>query len=114
MGVFDSMGNILMDHLRPMADGKKIISLLNEFSNVTLDAVASVLKNQLHKVSWLKNNLFINKDCIRNAISDSTNDLNKSLVNILSGVQILLFDRLIAVIFAFKIIKYFIIECMFP
>jgi hypothetical protein len=54
MGVFDSKGNILMHHLRSMADGKKIIFLLDEFKNVTLDAIASVLKNQLYKVFYEK------------------------------------------------------------
>jgi hypothetical protein len=64
----------------------------------------------------MKNDLFINKIAFGmeiDTLSDSANDLNKSLADILSSVQILLFDRLVAVIFAFKIIKNFIIKCHF-
>ena len=42
MPAFNLKAGVLMEHLRPIADGKQIVSLLKEFNNVTLEAIASV------------------------------------------------------------------------
>ena len=42
MSDFNSKGDILMEHLRQMADGKQIVTLLKEFNHVTLEAIGSV------------------------------------------------------------------------
>jgi hypothetical protein len=43
MGEFNSKGDILMEHLRPIAEQKQMIALIKEFNHTTLDAIASVL-----------------------------------------------------------------------
>jgi hypothetical protein len=45
MGEFNLKGDILMEHLRPMADGKEMITLLKELNHITLEAIASVRKS---------------------------------------------------------------------
>lgn len=39
---FNVKADILMERLRTMADGKKIVVLLNELNNTALDAIAQV------------------------------------------------------------------------
>ncbi len=39
---FNDKAEILMERLRSLADGKTTISLLDEFNNITLDAIAKV------------------------------------------------------------------------
>lgn len=39
---FNSIADVLMDNLRLKADGKTLVSLLNEMNRATLDAIALV------------------------------------------------------------------------
>jgi hypothetical protein len=42
MNEFNTKGDILMDRLRSIADGKTTVTLLTEFNHATLEAIASV------------------------------------------------------------------------
>ncbi len=42
MDEFNLKSNLLLEKLRLLADGKKEITLLNEFHHVTLDVIATV------------------------------------------------------------------------
>ena len=42
MQEFNSKGDILMEYLRKSADGKTVVSLLEEFNRTSLDVIASV------------------------------------------------------------------------
>ena len=44
MTEFNSKGDILMERLRSIADGKQTITLLKELNRATLEAIASVFK----------------------------------------------------------------------
>lgn len=42
---FNSIGDIFMEKLRKMADGRTMITLFNEINHATLDVIAAVIKN---------------------------------------------------------------------
>jgi len=46
MNEFNSKGDILLERLRTLADGKTQVVLLNELNRTTLDAIASVSQLQ--------------------------------------------------------------------
>jgi hypothetical protein len=45
---FNSLTDILMEKLRTKADGKTVVSLLNEMNRATLDAIASVNRETIY------------------------------------------------------------------
>ena len=45
---FNVKADILMERLRTMADGKKIVVLLNELKNTALDAIAQVKQFEIN------------------------------------------------------------------
>lgn len=46
---FNSLTDILMEKLRTKADGKTVVSLLNEMNRATLDAIASVNRETIYR-----------------------------------------------------------------
>ncbi len=44
---FNSKGDILLERIRSLADGKTVVTLFNELNHATLDVIASVLITRL-------------------------------------------------------------------
>jgi hypothetical protein len=59
ISVFNSKGNILMDRLRSLADGKTEINLFSEINHAALDIIAHVIRIPIHESAQPEQNIKI-------------------------------------------------------
>ena len=92
-----------MDRLRSIADGKTTVTLLTEFNHATLEAIASVCEIIilfehclffLIKIMLLQIAFGMDID----VINDPKNDLNNWIAEVLTGIQMLIFEPFFKVI----------------
>lgn len=56
MDEFNTKGNLLLEKIRSLADGKTEVTMLNEFNYAALDVIATVSFNKINlKINLLNN-----------------------------------------------------------
>lgn len=87
MDEFNTKGNLLLEKIRSLADGKTEVTMLNEFNYAALDVIATVSFNKINlKINLLNNTNQIAFGMESNCLTNPNSTLNTQITECLKGL----------------------------